>query len=640
MRVELRPRPLDRLARTDAERDARRRVSVALVSMPFAVHTYPSLQIGLLKARAEQYGFTATTYHLMLELAVTVNSELYGLLSQHRGYALGDWLFSTAAFREGAPDPDATLLDVLADELTELKVAGEPVSAAELRRVRDEIVPDFLDRMVDAHPWGDFTVVGFTSTFQQNAASFALARRIKERHPEVLILFGGANFEGDMGREHLRSVPWIDHAIDGEADVAFPAFLAALADGRDPATVPGVLSRRGGEVVGTTSEPFDALDDLPIPDYTEFFSRAEALGLLAPGARREVRLPYESARGCWWGAKRHCTFCGLNGTTMGFRAKAAERVLGEIAVLAQRHRSFHFVAVDNILEPTYLDTLLPMIRRHGLTYQMFYEVKSNLTKAQLRTMRDAGVTDIQPGIESLSSHVLTLMRKGVKASQNVAVMKWSKYLGITVGWNLLHGFPHEVLADYEEQERLIPHLVHLDAPRGSGRIWMERFSPVYREHDEFPHVFLRPERSLSYIYPAHYDLERSAYFFDYELEDTLPDEAYAGVAKVVADWQAAEASTERTPTLRYWSSPGFLQIEDHRWPDRVGTYTFDSPLADLYLAADEKPVTARHIKERHQLPNPVEEIEEALDEFTARGLMMRDGNLFLGLAMPATGGAP
>src|SRR3954465_271775 len=47
------------------------------------------------------------------------------------------------------------------------------------------------------------------------------------------------------------------------------------------------------------------------------------------GALRPLML-IETARGCWWGAKNHCTFCGLNGETMGFRAKSADRVMTEI----------------------------------------------------------------------------------------------------------------------------------------------------------------------------------------------------------------------------------------------------------------------------------------------------------------------
>ena len=37
----------------------------------------------------------------------------------------------------------------------------------------------------------------------------------------------------------------------------------------------------------------------------------------------------ETARGCWWDAKHHCTFCGLNGEFMGFRSKSPLRALAE-----------------------------------------------------------------------------------------------------------------------------------------------------------------------------------------------------------------------------------------------------------------------------------------------------------------------
>jgi radical SAM superfamily enzyme YgiQ (UPF0313 family) len=79
--------------------------------------------------------------------------------------------------------------------------------------------------------------------------------------------------------------------------------------------------------------------------------------VLPRGARHQVWIPFESARGCWWGAKHHCTFCGLNGSAMRFRAKSPQRVLSELADLARRHHSFRFEAVDNILEPRYLKDL-------------------------------------------------------------------------------------------------------------------------------------------------------------------------------------------------------------------------------------------------------------------------------------------
>ena len=63
-----------------------------------------------------------------------------------------------------------------------------------------------------------------------------------QRWPSTLILFGGANFEGEMGRELTTRLDFIDYAIDGEADEAFPEFLNAVASDEDPASVPGVVA--------------------------------------------------------------------------------------------------------------------------------------------------------------------------------------------------------------------------------------------------------------------------------------------------------------------------------------------------------------------------------------------------------------
>ena len=205
-------------------------------------------------------------------------------------------------------------------------------------------------------------VAGFSSTFQQNVASFALARRLKQRYPHIMTVFGGANFDGEMGAELVRTVECIDVAVIGEGDETFPRLLSALADGADLGTVPG-LARRLGESVQVTP-PASApvrLDDLPAPDYEEYFQHAEDLGILPRVGHRNVWLPIETARGCWWGARHHCTFCGLNAASMSFRSKAAERVLDELAGQAKRYRSFRFEAIDNIMDMAYLTKLFPVL---------------------------------------------------------------------------------------------------------------------------------------------------------------------------------------------------------------------------------------------------------------------------------------
>jgi hypothetical protein len=229
------------------------------------------------------------------------------------------------------------------------------------------------------------------------------------------------------------------------------------------------------------------------------------------------------------------------------------------------------------------------------------------------------------------------MRKGVRAVQNVNLLRWAQYYGIHVDWNLLWGFPGETEADYSGQESAIPHLVHLQPPSSANRVWLERFSPLFTERGTFRMRRRAPERSYKYIYPSHVDLERVAYFFGYELEDELPAGTYAGVRRAAADWSGAWRSG-RPPTLTYWSAPGFLQIYDERHEGHEGTYTFEGTLADLYLACSNGPATADAVRRSLGLHLPAEAVQEVFGEFGRRGLMFLDGQFALALAVPAIRG--
>src|SRR6185369_12967695 len=116
------------------------------------------------------------------------------------------------------------------------------------------------------------------------------------------------------------------------------------------------------------------------------------------------------------GEKHLCTFCGLNGTGLGFRRKSHQRVLEEIVGLGRTYRSVQLTATDNILDHRYFDNVIPQLgkmRAEGdYDVSIFFEVKSNLKKEQVRALAAAGVRYVQPGIESFSDHILELMDKG------------------------------------------------------------------------------------------------------------------------------------------------------------------------------------------------------------------------------------
>jgi ribosomal peptide maturation radical SAM protein 1 len=505
------------------------------------------------------------------------------------------------------------------------------LDAETLWRVRRQAVPEFLDGVCRNIDWGQFAVVGFTSTFQQNTASLALARSLKEHFPGVTILFGGANLDGEMGPELVRAFPWIDFAVSGEADLAFPAFLSALREGQGPAHVRGLLSPERPDA--PPAEMTADLQSLPTPRYDEYFERAERLGVLPSAERSSVIVPFEASRGCWWGQKHHCTFCGLNGMNMKFRQKSAERVLDELAELSRRHGVFRFNAVDNIMPMDFLNDFAPVLNREERHYEIFFELKANLSRTQIKALRDGGVSWAQPGIESLSTHSLRLMRKGIRAIQNVNFLRWARYYETDAVWNLIWGFPGETVQDIAWQTQLIPKLVHLQPPEGVSRIVLDRFSPNYFDRERFPVRSLEPELSLSYVYPDRVNLRRLAYTFDHEFADELPASAYQPLRQAAELWQDAW-DDDFQPTLTFRSSPGVLIIQDQRRRGGGLLYRFDDPLAGIYTAISDAPLSAAALREHLDLPWKADDISEALDLFADKGLVMREDDLFLALAIP------
>lgn len=609
---------------------------VALVSMPFASADRPSIQLGLLKAIAEQAGSSADTFHYNLDLAAMVGEERYRVMAAHRGRQFGDWLFSAIAFQDQAVDPDGSKLlsQFPADISAWLHDLGEGCDIKWLLRLREVVLPAYIDAIVAGFPGNRFDVVGFTSTFQQNVASFALARRLRAKFPHLFVLFGGANFDGEMGEAWLAGVPWIDAIVSGEADVAFPCLLRSLGEARDPSEVQNVVMRNAkGEILrGPQGHPIEDLDQLPTPDYREYFERADRLGLISLERRRSIDIPFEGARGCWWGAKKHCTFCGLNSDTLRFRAKSPIRVLSELEELSRRHQSFFFEAVDNIMDFKLLDSILPKLGEQSPGFDFFYEVKANLSRDHIRQLRDAGVTRVQPGIESFSSEILRLMRKGVTGLQNINFLRWCRFYGVHAAWNLLWGFPGESPTAYESQASLLPLLHHLQPPRGGGRIWLERFSPLFFERDWTKGDQRQPEASYNCVYPERIDLAKAAYFFDYKFQDSLADDVYESLQSGMNAWNQLWQS-DRKPHLTIRTVPGLIEIEDSRDPNHTGVHHFEGRLADVYQLFIDKPRKSSVINASGIEVSEQEQIE-VLSVFCERGLMIQDDDKYLALALP------
>src|SRR5437773_2504498 len=226
------------------------RASIALVNMPFGYSKYPSIQLGTLSALLKSHGLGVKTYYLNLLFAHRIGVPLYERLCEKRAL-LGEWLFSYLLFRDNPKRAEylATFKPVFEDISRE---SGHPISYFEEMATR--IAPQFLSWAMTAIDWGQYIIVGFTSTFDQNVASLSLAKLIKDLYPSVKIVFGGANYDGEMGLEHFRAFPWIDYVVVGEGEDVFPSLAKQVRDGQQDGFGPGVAYRRDGEIVFTSNE--------------------------------------------------------------------------------------------------------------------------------------------------------------------------------------------------------------------------------------------------------------------------------------------------------------------------------------------------------------------------------------------------
>ncbi|ETX03680.1 MAG: hypothetical protein ETSY1_46460 (plasmid) [Candidatus Entotheonella factor] len=574
---------------------------VVLLNMPYSAIEHPSISLGYFSASLKQRGISVDTISANAFFARDIGLKEYFLFSNYyNNDLLGEWTFSGEAFPDFHPDHDTYFRDLQL-----------PIPEAKIRRIR-ELAAGFIDQMTERVLSQNPRIVGCSSTFQQNCASLALLRRVREQAPEVITVMGGANCEGPMGKALKQCFDWVDHVFSGEADDLFPEFCALILDATDREQAmrriadwaPGSIFQvsTGLMLQAEASERSVAKDlsSLPTPDYDDYFRDLQEAGVarqVLPG------LMLETSRGCWWGEKDVCTFCGLNGEYINFRAKDPDVVHRELRDLTARYGINAFEVVDNILSMKYFKTLLPQIIESGEKYGFLYEIKANLRRDHVEMLAAAGVLWVQPGIESLDDGVLRLIHKGATACQNLQLLKWCREYGLFVIWNYLCDIPGEHDEWHADLVDLLPQIVHFQPPSSPGSpLRFDRFS-VYHNYPDEHGLELTPAWTYSYIYPvsdAH--IQRIAYFFDNHRPDAVND------GKNRPLWEQAREE------LVEWRNLHYQYQEDDVWAEVAS----GSPMlsmsygdGDLLILEDTRPCA---VQSRIELRGAAARIYELCDE--------------------------
>ena len=602
--------------------------NVLLVNMPFVSIARPAIGVSILKARLAEEGIESEVAYANLIFAELAGVENYNLVDEKINLTLfaGDWLFAQCLFGE-----KLDLDTYLATLRHYLKNEEEFNTILDLRG----IISPFLQECMDRLKIEKYGIVGFTTTFQQNFASLALAYTIKRVYPKKIIVFGGANCEGIMGVEIHRSFPWIDYVCCGESDYTFPELVKRIDSGSSVKDIHGIVYRDSDCTISTgPSHPVHDMDQIPHPDYDDYFS---ALANSPLGDQVSPTIPIENSRGCWWGARSQCTFCGLNGEAMEFRSKSASRVMRELGYLKERYRISAFTAVDNVMDMKYFKELLPRLKKGSFGISLFYEVRANLDKGQIKLLKEAGVDAVQPGIESLSTHVLKLMKKGVTALQNIAFLKWCRQYGVTPAWNLLYGFPGETAEDYEQITEMMDDLCHLSPPYATGAVRLDRFSPYFNNPEKYGITGIKPFFTYNLIYPLPSEqVFNLAYFFQYEYGHNT--ERYTkDLLEKIDIWKRSNGGEL---IKRYGDNPELLLI-DTRPNRRQSQVALNGIQREIYDYCDTQKSSGKIMafaRSRYKVTSDLESwLQQFLGQMVDWGFMIREGSCYLNLAIDEEG---
>lgn len=605
---------------------------IVLISMPWAPPHEPSLGLAILKAGLKKNGYNVKVLHTAPKLLKWITMETYGFLAGCWG--IDEFLFTSTL----DPICDEKQLNRLVDRsqyYLEANALSKCQSVEDYCNlffdVRHRIIPEFLNECLNEIIQLNPSLVGFTCMFDQTISSVALSKLLKDRIENLTVVFGGYALEGSASTTVSNSFPWIDCIVQGDGE----KLINDIAD--------NIINKRGYKLEKIIKAEKISLNDSPNPDYDDWFDDLSTLELHDKLEIKTNSLPVESSRGCWWGQHMHCIFCGIDDETMKYRYKAPEKTLEMLRELRGKYGSVTFRFSDYIMPKAYYTTLMEELAEEKPKFRLQAEIKANHTKERIKSFANAGFFELQPGIESFSTSVLKSMDKGVRAIDNVKLLKYGYIYGIIFDYNFLYGLPDDKYEDYEKMTRLIPRIYHLTPPISRNETVVTKFAPLHMNPSRFniktKAQFHRSYETLfsdEFIERTKFNINDFAYYFDrnFEYDESL-EVLYSQIVIQIGHWK--EIHKENFIELSFTEKDGCFHFMDSRFSP-YSEYFLSGIDAYVYKVCDEAPIKVKNIPElllkEFNFFATIEEVESSVSKLSEDRLIWEDLDLIFGLGIP------
>jgi len=342
----------------------------------------------------------------------------------------------------------------------------------------------YVRARVDAGIFDDASIVGVTVPYvEQVAPALLLARCIKQRKPETVVVLGGGAVT-HLLREVCTDTsfwPHVDYVIPFEGEHSFHQLIEEL-----DSTSALRMHRPLDNIVFVRDGSIHYHKDLsarPRVDVVPDFSDLEHVH---PTPRPIY--PLLTSKGCYWGKCAYCTH--HEGYGQGFSRISDELVTGALDQLIAAGAS-SFYLVDEALPPHKLAKLAVLFgdhRRQGRKVEWLAEARlerSLVKREAVQHLVDSGCRLLVNGIESGSQAIVDLMHKGINLELVAEHAQLCREAGIGVGWMFFIGFPGET----DDQARATFRFIERNQDAISfaviGCFALERGAPIWEQPEAF-----------------------------------------------------------------------------------------------------------------------------------------------------------
>lgn len=280
-----------------------------------------------------------------------------------------------------------------------------------------------------------------------------VARFVKQRAPDTLVVLGGAAFRYlDLAVcSSPRVFDYCDVVIVGDGELPILQILGLTREKSASTTkrkfdlVANARYREHGKVL-VSKTTYEADSDIPKPSFDGIdFSAYLSL----------PSIPILTSRRCYW---NKCVFCSVSPNRTCPSAKGNARKIAEhIHDLSNKHHCRIFTLVDESIEPDHLSALSDAIieRKINIRWSALLRFDKNLNEQILGKAYNAGCRIVLFGLESASPKVLQKMRKGILVQDAEELLKVCWGLGFWTNVFVILGFPGETEKDRSLTTRFV-----------------------------------------------------------------------------------------------------------------------------------------------------------------------------------------